>query len=66
MQIRVDEIKLTDGSIVNDLVLCQGNQQIRLAVTNPNAVRVAAELSAFIEANTLDVATIVAGKGRAA
>ena len=62
MQIRIDGVRQSDGSLLYDLVLVQGEQQIRLGLTAPNATRAAAELATWLEDNTIDVWEIVRSK----
>jgi len=61
MQIKI-ETKETAAGAMHDLVLVQGNNTIRLGLTCLVPALAAAQLGAWINENTLDVAAIVCGK----
>ena len=61
MQIKI-ETKETAAGAMHDLVLVQGRNTIRLGLTCLAPELAAAQLGAWINENTLDVAAIVCGK----
>jgi hypothetical protein len=61
MQIKIETTE-TDAGPMHDLVLVQGNNTIRLGLTCLVPALAAAQLGAWINENTLDVAAIVCGK----
>ncbi len=58
MQIRIVEIKTKAGSM-HDLVIVQGDEEIRLVLKCPSPKLAAAQLKAWMQENTLADAEIV-------
>ena len=61
MQIKI-ETKETAAGPLHDLVLMQGRNTIRLGLTSLAPELAAAQLGAWVNENTMDVAAIVCGK----
>ena len=63
MKIKIEGTGQWDGSEAFDLVLAQGDREIRLGLTSEDAELAAAELRAWLEANTIDLVEVVRAKG---
>ena len=62
MQITIEPRVLPDGSEIHDLVLKQGDQVIKLAITADNPEAVLGELQVWMDDNTMDIVSVLRGQ----
>ena len=62
MKIKIEGTGQWDGAEAFDLVLVQGDREIRLGLTSADAEIAAAELRAWMEDHTIDLVEVVRAK----